>query len=738
MRKISVAVLVIIAVSGVVFAQSTATFTGRVVDPAGGTVPAATVTATNAGTRLSRTTVTNSDGLYNIPALDPGVYDVRAEKEGFAPSIKKGVALPTNTTLTVDFALMVAGTTQQVEVSGEAVVMDTTQSEVSGSIRASEVQNLPMLNRNFTGLVSLVPGARPAPVLLSIRLIFGNGISVAGGGGRNVEVNVDGADNRDDVDGGPEQNYTIEGIQEFKLLTHEYGAQYGRTNGGVVEVATKSGTNQIHGSAFAYGRNDSMTAIDYFTQQSALPKSPYDREQFGGSLGGPIKKDKLFFFGAFERIQQNNTLTFASNTYNEAVILAQNLPSLVAIGFQPAQQIPQPLHDTMYTLKGDYQISNHHSLFVRWAQQRNNAIDDQFFVNNIPHPDLGPLSNEYDTGNAYSIFGSETWLIGNSAVNTFMVQGNYYDIYQYCRCGRPSPVWPLRNLTFPSFATGRVGPSDDQEFYQTKIQFKDSFARQIGKHSLKFGGDFSFYPRIGLTLNIGVDGAMTFFDNPSTIVGSKAAWASNPGTCTKAKFAAGSTINCGPYVQGFQTPGMLSAMTLGTFLDGGPLGRTDTLGQKQIGMYVQDDWKVLPHLTLNLGLRYDVDVNWYNQREAANNRPYQALKAINSPYATSLPRTPLRDFGPRVGFAWDIGGNGKSVLRAGAGIFFEQFLAVLNFTPGLQEKPILSIASSYANTGVGVGPTVLASYVYGVLPCRRGHRLSLHNYPVGATYRGCS
>src|SRR5712692_268368 len=152
-----------------------------------------------------------------------------------------------------------------------------------------------------------------------------------------------------------------------------------------------------------------------------------------------------------------------------------------------------------------------------------------------------------------------------------MVQGNFYDIYQYRRCGSPSQVWPLRNLNFPSFSTGRVGPADDQDFYQTKIQFKDSFARPIGKHSLKFGGDFSFYPRIGITLNIGVDGAMTFFDNPSTIVGSKAAWAANPGTCTTAKFTAGSTTNCGPYVQGFQTPGILSAMTLGTFLEGGPL-----------------------------------------------------------------------------------------------------------------------------------------------------------------------
>lgn len=725
---------IVLSVPYPAFAQSTATFTGRVIDPGGAVVPEATVTATNTGTGVVRSTTTNGDGLYIIPALEPGNYDAKAEKTGFASSERKNVPLVTNTTLTIDFSLVVAGTTQKVEVQSEAGLVETTQSEVSASLQTSEVQNLPMLNRNFTGLVQLVPGARPAPVLLSVRLIFGNGISVSGGGGRNVEVNVDGADNRDDLDGGPEQNYTIEGIQEFKLLTHEYGAQYGRTNGGVVEVATKSGTNQIHGTLFAYGRNESITAIDYFTQQSGLSKPPFDREQFGGSFGGPIKKDRLFYFGAVERIQQNSTLTFSNSTYNEAQILSQNLPSLVAIGFQPAQQISQPLHDTMYTLKADYQINAHHSLFVRWAQQLNNSIDDQFFINNIPHPDTGPLSNEYDTGNAYSMVGSETWLIGSNTVNTFMVQGNYYDIYQYCKCGNPSPVWPLRNLTFPSFSTGRVGPADDQDFYQEKIQFKDSFARQIGKHSLKLGGDFSFYPQIGITLNIGVDGAMTFFDNPSTIVGSRVAWAANPTTCTTSKFSSGSPINCGPYKQGFQTPGILSAMTLGTFLDGGPLGHTDTQGQKQVGMYVQDDWKIRPDFTLNLGLRYDLDINWYNQNQAANNRAYQALKAIGSSYAASLPSTPTHDLGPRLGFAWDIRGNGKNVLRAGAGIFFDQFLAVINFTPGLQEKPVLSIASSYVNTAVGAGQ--LGTYVYGVSPLPPGPPAIANLLPKGGSTAG--
>src|SRR5579872_6716315 len=155
------------------FGQSTSTINGRVVDSGGGVVPEATVTATNQGTGVSRATTSNADGVFTIPALDPGVYDVKVEKSGFAPSTKKGITVVTSTTLTVDFSLGVAGTTQEISVTGEAALVETTQSEVSGSLQQSEVQSLPMLNRNFTGLVELVPGARPAPILNTTKAALG-------------------------------------------------------------------------------------------------------------------------------------------------------------------------------------------------------------------------------------------------------------------------------------------------------------------------------------------------------------------------------------------------------------------------------------------------------------------------------------------------------------------------------------------------------------------------------------
>ncbi|OFW40449.1 MAG: hypothetical protein A3J28_16865 [Acidobacteria bacterium RIFCSPLOWO2_12_FULL_60_22] len=749
MRNLRNAALLLLALSGPVFAQSRGTINGRVTDGTGAVVPRAAVTVTNTNTAVARNTVTNPEGLFSVAALPPGAYDVKVEMAGFAPSARQGVTLVTDTTLTLDFALGVAGTTEIVEVTGEAPLVETTQSGMSGALRTSEVESLPILNRNFMGLVTLVPGARPTTQANSNKIAFGGGIGFGGGTGRNVQLEVDGLAARDDVVGGTMFNLTLEGIREFKVLPHEFGAQYGRTNGGVVVVATRAGTNQLHGSAFAYGRNDAMTAVDYFSDPAnrGLGNPPYDRQQFGGSFGGPIQKDRLFFFGAVERVQENRVKPFPANAYNQAVTLKQTLtgltscPLCVDIGnsIVPSPFAPQTVRDLMYTLKGDYQINSNHALFVRWAQQRINNFND-LIVNTgaPPHPDIDPSgSNVNNKGRAYSIVGSHTWVLGSSSVNTFAVQGNHLLTSQTCDCGTAGPRWASRNLQFPSLQLGVSQNATDQDFYQTTIQFKDDFAHQMGKHALKVGGDFSFFPTIGVSLAGagGVhQGATTFFHDPSVIVGSQAAWAANPATCTTAAFAPGSPTACGPYRQGFLTPGAVSQIIVGTIMLGGPPGKTDTQGQKQIGLYIQDDWKVTPGFTLNLALRYDLNINWYNQREYANNRTYLALKAIGSPYG-ALPKTPTKDFSPRVGFAWDIGGNGKNVLRAGFGIFFDQMLVISNFPSALQEKSTLeNISANFVNTGVGQGQ--LATYIYGVSPLPAGPTPGLTQLRPGASTNG--
>ena len=688
--KVPLLVLLLAALSSSALAQSTGTINGRVTDQADLSMPGVTVTATNTATGVVRTTVTNAEGLYSVPGLQPGVYDVSVEIAGFTPQSRPAVTLVTGTTITLDFTLGLAAVAEALTVSGEAPLVETTRSEVSGTLRLSEVQNLPMLNRNFTGLVQLVPGARPAPVVNTSKTTMGNGMSFSGAGGRNVNIVVDGADNRDDIIGGPIQNYTIEGIQEFTVINHRFSAENGGAVGAIVQVATKSGTNQARGSAFFFGRNDAMTAIDHFTRETGFPKTPYDRQQFGGSFGGPIERDRWFVFGAVERARENFVQSETPAAVREARVLAQAFPSL---GIIPAEGVPQPFRDTMYTIKSDYQVSRQHSLFVRWADQLNQKVNAQL---QQTQPDLGvPNIND---NRIWNMTGGHTWVVGNNALNQFTVDGGHYKHSLYVTVPNP-PV--TRSLLFPSVTVGRW-MGTDQFFVQDKVRVSDSFSLQAGRHALKVGGSYSFYPLITITLNISQCGRMQFFDDPSTIV---------------------NNAN-GRYPQGFLTPGIVNNIIVGSCSAGGatPPGEAvygdSGFQQKQASAFAQDDWRITPRLTMNLGLRYDGNINFTNREEAANSRVYQALQAIDSPYAV-LPPGSTHNIAPRVGFAYDMAGDGRSVIRGGWGVFYSQLLQANVFSAVLLMKPALQgLSSTYINTSPGVGQ--LAEYVYGVSPLPAG------------------
>jgi hypothetical protein len=696
------AVLLLTSAAGMwsapVIAQSAGAIVGRVNDSTGAVVPGASVSAINTGTGIGRNAVTNAAGAYALAQLPPSTYDLKVQLTGFADAERKGIVLNTASTLTVDITLGLAGVNEAVQVTGDAPLVEKSRSEVSSTLRLAEVQNLPMLNRDFTGLVTLVPGARPAPVLDTTKANMGAGIAVSGNEGRNLGLNIDGAENRDNLLGGAALAYTVESIQEFKLLAHQFGAQYSRSSGGVVELSTKSGTNQIHGSAFGYGRNDAMTAIDYFTQQSGLPKNAYDREQFGGSLGGPIIRDQWFLFSAVERVQQNFVETEPLAAYDEMLTLANALP---AMGFKPARTIDKPFRNTLYMTRTDAQLSPAHSLFVRWAQQVDSAENDQigvsqFLVGQLPHPDLSVPNT--DKHNNWSIVASDNWVISTSVLNQLVFQRNHYT----AQVLGPSNVNPLRAISFPSITTGGW-QGINADFVQDKYQVKDNYVSQAGNHALKFGGEVSWFTKFNIGADVLNPTWTIFSDDPSTIAGNKN----------------------GRYPQGFLTPGAAFLMFRGN-LPGGdgttapPLADGSPVGLKQMGVYAQDDWRLSPRVTLNIGLRYDITVNGFNQREAANGRIYQALKAIESPYG-ALPSTPTRDFQPRAGLAWDVRGDGKDVLRGGFGVFRDDMMLADIWLATPFMKPTMPLRLTYINLPFlpeSLNP--LANYVYGVSPLPPG------------------
>ena len=324
MKRVVFAFCLFLASSVALFGQASATINGRVVDQANAAVPNATVSITSVATGAVRQTVTNGEGLYSVPALVPGNYNVKVDYTGFAPAERSNVELLTGATLSVDLQMSVSGVKEAVSVEAAAALVETSQSTQGASIRQTEVSELPMLNRSMSALMALMPGAREVPGAVSAHGTSSNYVSVGGGGGNNFDTLVDGIENKEDQCGGTVITYSLDGVQEFKTMTNGANAEYGRGSAQVL-MATKSGTNQLHGSAFGYYRNQDLIRTDYFSDPAhgGLGKPPFSREQFGGSAGGRIIKDKLWFFGSFEDVRQNFNLPYSGAIISQFQAMAQ-------------------------------------------------------------------------------------------------------------------------------------------------------------------------------------------------------------------------------------------------------------------------------------------------------------------------------------------------------------------------------------------------------------------------------
>jgi hypothetical protein len=567
-------------------------------------------------------------------------------------------------------------------VTGASPLIEVTQSLVSATIRTREVVNLPLLTRNLNGLLALIPGSKPVAVHHGFKTRQGASVSFGGSGGRNVVPVVDGGDNRDNIVGGAMINLTVEGIEEFQVATHQFTAADGRSSGAAVTILTKSGTNALRGSGFFFDRDRSLTAKDYFTARDKLPELPYSRQQYGGSVGGPIVRNRAFFFAAAEGIRERAAIAIPDKVYNEFQLL-------VPFGAKSERLTEKPYWDAMYTGKANVQLSPNHSLIARFAGQKNYA------TNTYKTQGMDLSSTHIQDNNYWDAVGQHSWTIGNRALNQFTVHASHAYIFSdwTSLTGGPwlknypnvTPIPVTSNLVFPfgrigGGATGADGPQDFR-------QIKDTVTLQLRSHGLKMGGDFAWMPRFGGSC-CGHWGTFTFFDDPSTIV---------------------SNSN-GKYPQGFQTPGIVRQWTQGAAI------RANTYqlyGTRQLGAYVQDDWRVGRRLTLNLGVRYDVDLNFYDQQNAAQGLTGQVLRAIGSPYG-GFAKTPTKDISPRVGFAYDAGGDGRRVLRGGYGLYFDRIIIQNHYQSFYMNNRPISFDASLTNTAIGNGQ--LATYRFGIDP----------------------
>lgn len=664
--------------AGNVFAQATASGTvqGTVYDASQAVITGAEVVITSKATGEQRATQTNDVGTYRFDLLAAGAYTLKVTNHGFATQVLN-LELLVGQTATVNATLTPGTTTEIVEVTAAAPLMDMAKTSVSQNITPTEVEQLPMVGRDVANLAYLAPGVKAADSYDPTKNRYAI-LSVNGAGGRNVNVTVNGIDNKDNTVGGPVMQLPLEGVQEFQISTQRFSAENGRSEGAAINMITKSGTNAYHGSVFGYFRDTNLETDEKVPDGvggTYRAHPDYTRQQFGGSAGGPFKKDKVFAFFAIEREREHQGLAESGTSFTE-LTLAEG----AGLAAQPSATIPRPFFETRYNGRLDWTINSKNRAYVSYTSQANDSLNDQ-------SDGTGDLTNGNFTKNHMQVANfTLNSVLSNTTVNQFTVGYQYWNNLIDSKISAPLVVFPSA-----SFGTNTNVP---QQSFQRKWQFKDDISKTIGKHTLKAGVDYIWNPVEGGFFEYSSTLEIDFADDPSVILS-----------------------NASTYPQGFATPGAVTGMTIA---NGDPYFLVST---KQLGLYFQDDFKVTPRLTVNLGLRWDKDFNLIGLSDVTKSRTYQTLVALNSPisnpYVSKLPHDDNKDFSPRVGFAYDLTGRGQHVLRGGFGLYFGNvFQNIPLFMEQMSNPTIFQTVLSLSTpsdivTGTGIP---LGNWRYGVDP----------------------
>src|SRR6266699_3557869 len=626
-----VGVLLLSVGSGSAFAQATASAAvqGTITDQSDAAIKGTKVAITSKEQGWTRSTDTSDTGFYRFELLPAGIYSIKVNASGFSTAEAMDVVLQVGATTTQNFTLKPGSVSEIIEVTSAAPLVDQQKMDVSTNITPQQIQELPLIGRDIADLAYLSPGVKSADSYDPTKNRYAI-LSVNGQGGRNVNVTVNGVDNKDNTVGGPVMQLPAEAVQEFQISTQRFSAVNGRSEGAAINVITKSGSNAYHGSAFGFFRDLALNAAQKLpdpgntTKPYSYSTPPYSRQWFGGSIGGPIKKDKLFAFFAMEREREHTSIA-----EDPAALTQLNL--VTSLGAQPAATVPTPFFENRVAGRMDWTINSKHSAYLSVATQANNSLNDQsngFF----------DLTEGNFTKNHLQIANlTLNSVFSPTLINQFTAGWQYWNNLIDSTTRTPLITFPLAQ-----FGTNTNVP---QESIQRKWQFKDDLSKTVGKHTLKTGFDYIWTPFMGGFFEFNPTLEIDFTDNPSCILG-VAPDATTPG--------------CGPgtYPNGFATAGAVQSMSIAV---GDP--HFIIKDAKQLGLYFQDDWKMTRRFTVNLGLRWDKDYDFVGGSDIANSRTFQELQAAApfSPLAASLVAKKASDynknFSPRVGFAYDLTGN---------------------------------------------------------------------------------
>jgi hypothetical protein len=606
----AIALVLVAVLAGTAAAQGGGgVISGTAKDAQGGVLPGVTVTLRNQASGVTRTAVSEGDGSYRFPALNPGRYTITAELSGFSTVEVTNIEMTIGLGLTQDFAMQVQALAETITVTGAAPVVDTTKSEVSGVVTQQQIETLPINSRQYLSLALLMPGTS----MDSTRAFFAT-VNVGGSMTFNSTGNlVDGVINNFAEDGEPRQNMPEDAVEEFKVSNVQYKAEFGLATGGIVQVVTKSGTNTVRGTAFEYFRDKSLNARGIFETE----KPAYRRNQFGGSAGGPLVRDKVHIFGAVERtkIEEFFTVRTAFPQFYSAL----------------EGSFAKPFTRNLYFGRVDGQLTNTQNFFVRYAHE-----DEKSTCNGCGGTTSATAGFDQETPRRSFVLG-HTWLRGTRQLNDFRFQ---YARAAYYISPAGTDIWTdignnsaerlnrlTRQYTFPSVT---YGSSNDQIGPESRWQVKNTYAITFDKHDVKVGVDISHMP----------------YKYEST---------GNPlGTYTFSR---------DQYFNPNDAASVAALTGAATFSASIPPVVTAHPNSYYVG-FIQDDWKVRDNITLNLGLR------WERLYGAANEDLDPSVFPVKIPYIDVDARGDLNNFGPRAGVAWDVFGTGKTVVRGGYGLYY--------------------------------------------------------------------
>lgn len=643
------------------------TLEGAVLDQSGAAVPGAKLTATNDATRIKFDTTSDSNGLFAFPVLPVGTYSIEVEHAGFTKLTQKNVTLSVGARVNLSLTLTVAGQAQAVTVTSETPILETTRSQVSATVNDTAIENLPTNGRNFINFALLTPG-----VTLDVR---GGDISFAGQRGTLNSLIVDGSDNNNTFfgqslgrtgSGRAPYQFSEDAVQEFQVNSNAYSAELGHAGGAVINVVTKSGTNDFHGTGFEFYRDRSLNANDPINIILGRAKSPYHFNQFGGDIGGPILRDKVFFF--FDYDGQRNTLP---NIVSLGVTLpASFTPTAneqVAITYLQARASSwtRTQNQNVYLGKVDWRLSGSELLSARYNAQRflGNGFENGGSQNSLEHTGASDVTTD-------TLSGSLNSTISPSIVNVARVG--------YTRDNEPGQANSI-NPEATVFTT--INNKSNLDLVVGRNFFSPRFTNI---HRGEFGDTISFIHSrhtIKTGLNILVDRVANFF----------------PGN-----FSGAYTFNClenfGRSLQGLPlvitttaqdpcpasrtNPAIPADIFVQAFAGSGTTGPTTNPNLNEYSAFAQDEWRASNNLTLNLGLRYDLGL--IAQPPVLN--PSAALATAG--IFTNRIHNDDANFGPRIGIAWTPFGK-KLVLRTGYGIFYGR-------------SPSITVGTAFSNNALNV------------------------------------